>query len=317
MASPSVGFVYILTNPLFPDMVKVGFTTRIVEDRVSELATAVPTEFEVVYRATTMNPREVERETHEMLGPLRVGSGKEFFYTDVASARETIAEAAQYVTGLHVWAEWMMAQGRLCPLDAQTRNVLPLEAGQWFIWFRYFDSADLLMGRPQVVDIWQVHSDGDSLEIIGSRTRQHLAGFTDMDPGGEEDPISYLDRAQAAPNGHIIGRERLVPGDRLQWISNPGDFSACLSVVFEARSYCQVIGRTWDPKYEDGWPLLLTFLTTDELAQPVADRARAGLRLSPPRVWAPADGHPAAEDFGTQERSPQQWLNALLGREEG
>ena len=53
------GFVYVLSHPLMPNLLKIGFTTRQVEERVAELsaATAVPGPFiiEGVSQASTLS----------------------------------------------------------------------------------------------------------------------------------------------------------------------------------------------------------------------------------------------------------------------
>jgi hypothetical protein len=48
----SFGFVYILTNDMMPDLVKIGLTTALPEDRAKELFnTGVPNSFNVAFRA--------------------------------------------------------------------------------------------------------------------------------------------------------------------------------------------------------------------------------------------------------------------------
>lgn len=80
------GFVYILTNPSFKeDWVKIGKTSRSVEERVSDLnkSTAIPLKFNIY--ATMQSPKynEVEKMVHEMIDDLnkdlRVSPNREFF----------------------------------------------------------------------------------------------------------------------------------------------------------------------------------------------------------------------------------------------
>ena len=56
------GIVYVLKNPAFPNLVKIGITTREeVEIRMSELyTTGVPLPFECVYAGKVGNPKTVE-----------------------------------------------------------------------------------------------------------------------------------------------------------------------------------------------------------------------------------------------------------------
>lgn len=75
------GFVYILTNPSMPGLIKIG-KTRLdrVEDRAAQLhSTGVPDAFEVAYACRTNDPDAVERVMHEAFGPRRVNGRREFF----------------------------------------------------------------------------------------------------------------------------------------------------------------------------------------------------------------------------------------------
>lgn len=77
------GYVYILSNPSMPGIVKIGRTTRDVDARVSELyATGVPTPFEINYSVYSPNCAEMEAFAHDALKDLRVSEGREFFRVD-------------------------------------------------------------------------------------------------------------------------------------------------------------------------------------------------------------------------------------------
>jgi hypothetical protein len=71
---PVLGFVYLLSNPLMPDVVKIGSTTRLVEDRVQELnsATGVPAPFKIEAYFATSRPPEGEAAIHKALSHVRV-----------------------------------------------------------------------------------------------------------------------------------------------------------------------------------------------------------------------------------------------------
>lgn len=59
------GYVYILVNSSFPDLVKIGRTTKTPEGRAAELsATGTPGRFVVAYSALVENCIEVEAEMH-------------------------------------------------------------------------------------------------------------------------------------------------------------------------------------------------------------------------------------------------------------
>lgn len=76
----SQGFVYILTNPSMPGIVKIGKTTRSVDQRALELyQTGVPTPFEVVSYVESPDCCELERQAHLEFRNSRVSESREFF----------------------------------------------------------------------------------------------------------------------------------------------------------------------------------------------------------------------------------------------
>lgn len=76
----SKGYVYILTNPSMPGLVKIGKTTRDVDQRANELfQTGVPTPFKVEEYFLTPDCGELEAVCHSCLSASRVSSSREFF----------------------------------------------------------------------------------------------------------------------------------------------------------------------------------------------------------------------------------------------
>lgn len=75
------GYIYILTHKRIPGLVKIGFTTTTVEQRLREInsATGVPGRYQVVYSREIMNPISVEGMIHAKLHSFRHTSKKEFF----------------------------------------------------------------------------------------------------------------------------------------------------------------------------------------------------------------------------------------------
>lgn len=70
MTSHRVGFVYVLSNGATPGIVKVGMTTKLVEDHAKQLQkTGVPLPFDAEFRCATYNPRAVEAEAHPRQEP--------------------------------------------------------------------------------------------------------------------------------------------------------------------------------------------------------------------------------------------------------
>ena len=74
------GFVYVLTNPTIPDLVKIGKTSNL-EERVKQLSShsGVPIPFEVYYSCEVCDPDKVEKHLHEGFGDHRVNPKREFF----------------------------------------------------------------------------------------------------------------------------------------------------------------------------------------------------------------------------------------------
>jgi hypothetical protein len=72
--------VYIVTNPVNPELVKVGRTNNL-EERVRSLSahSGVPVPFEVYYACTVKDSVKVERHIHEGFGDHRVNPKREFF----------------------------------------------------------------------------------------------------------------------------------------------------------------------------------------------------------------------------------------------
>ena len=92
--SPPGGFVYILTNPSMPDLVKIGCTTRTPEDRAEEISrgTGVPSKFHVAYKQPVSNPFETERLLHAHLAEQRVNQTREFFDLSLDEAIKLVHE---------------------------------------------------------------------------------------------------------------------------------------------------------------------------------------------------------------------------------
>ena len=74
------GYVYVLSNPKMQGLLKIGFSTRKVEERAAELsaATGVPAPFEIEAYFCSTNPEDDERHIHAALERQRV-TGREFF----------------------------------------------------------------------------------------------------------------------------------------------------------------------------------------------------------------------------------------------
>lgn len=308
----SIGFVYVLTNPAMPGLVKIGLTSWLPEDRAKHLdTTSIPEPFDVAYRTATSRPEAVERKAHKLLGGNRKRSNREFFRVSVEEAVEAVRTATVDVAGIE---SWKSSERHF--LDAGDRLALTLEGGQIFALVSFRNEAQVLAGRLQPLDLWQAHSDGDLLEIFGTESPSDVAGLSDNDPGSTDDPVPYLNREATAPNGNINGRERLVPGDRLVWLPTEEKAEWQASVTFEARAYCQVVSRTWSPKLGPiGMPLILNDFTYNTAWPAALDSIRAAMAPPLPRCWAPRSYRdPSQDQIDYAPLAPEHWLPQLKPR---
>ena len=75
-----IGFIYIMSNPLHPDVVKIGQSSKDPNERRKELGTTgVLEEFVLEYRALTENYVSLEKEIHRHLASVRARKDREFF----------------------------------------------------------------------------------------------------------------------------------------------------------------------------------------------------------------------------------------------
>ena len=85
-------WVYILSNPTQPGLLKIGYTKKLPEERAKQIssATGVALPYKVEWAYQCFNGEMVEREGHHKLKAQRVNSSKEFFQISLEEAKETI-----------------------------------------------------------------------------------------------------------------------------------------------------------------------------------------------------------------------------------
>ena len=100
---PAAGYLYALTNPSMPGLVKVGKTLRRPEDRLQELssATGIPTPFELRHSVRVEDAHEGERTLHQRWEKegLRTSNGREFFRLPLERAIEDMDHLARLRQG--------------------------------------------------------------------------------------------------------------------------------------------------------------------------------------------------------------------------
>jgi hypothetical protein len=95
----SVDYVYILVNPGYPSLVKVGITTKDINARVTSI-NATGTVYEWVPRFAVAvskgNAYKIEQQVHKALAHVRVssdaGNSREFFEIDALTALDIVRE---------------------------------------------------------------------------------------------------------------------------------------------------------------------------------------------------------------------------------
>jgi hypothetical protein len=83
--------VYVLTNEAMTGLVKIGFTTTSVEQRIKELdTTGVPLPFQCFYAAEIADCKRVEKLIHTVFSDKRVRENREFFRADANHVKAAI-----------------------------------------------------------------------------------------------------------------------------------------------------------------------------------------------------------------------------------
>ena len=82
----SFGYVYVMSNPSMPDLFKIGYTERPVEERLQEANqpnTWIPTPFVLEMSKYVSEPQKREMTIHKILEKERVHPKREFFRVDI------------------------------------------------------------------------------------------------------------------------------------------------------------------------------------------------------------------------------------------
>ena len=91
----ALGYIYILSTPTIPGLLKIGFTCGNVEKRALELrSTGVADPFEVEYFCLSDDVEEVEKIIHLKLSAHRHNENREFFRI---SFDDAVAEVTQAI----------------------------------------------------------------------------------------------------------------------------------------------------------------------------------------------------------------------------
>jgi len=87
------GTIYVLTNPVLKDRVKIGKTGRSPEGRADELSsTGIPYRFVVAYEQQVSDCEAAERQIHQTLQNHRINRRREFFKLTLKEAIHWVAD---------------------------------------------------------------------------------------------------------------------------------------------------------------------------------------------------------------------------------
>lgn len=103
------GYVYVLSNPALPGLVKIGYSMHSGAARRAQLSnTSVPHSFELVFEVLIPSAFLAEQEIHRRLARYRESEGREFFRVDTASAIWAVIDVFVAYMGLEsaFFAEW-------------------------------------------------------------------------------------------------------------------------------------------------------------------------------------------------------------------
>lgn len=105
--STTQGLIYVLVNPSLEGLIKVGYTTRTIEERVKELSssTSIPTSFIPIYWKRVSDVKHLEKLIHAQLTSSGFSHGKEYFKVAPPLAIDliiSIIEAKHYDYSEHI-----------------------------------------------------------------------------------------------------------------------------------------------------------------------------------------------------------------------
>lgn len=91
----AAGFVYVMSNPAMPGLVKIGMTEKNPSERAEQLySSGVPSPFTVEFAVWCADARQLEADMHDEFHRERANAGREFFSIDPAYAIERLVDNA-------------------------------------------------------------------------------------------------------------------------------------------------------------------------------------------------------------------------------
>ena len=95
-----MGFIYILSNPAFPNLYKVGLTSQNIKDRIKDLnSTGVPDKFKIehLFEVPKRYLVDIESSSHRKLKKKKLHHNKEFF-KDLSECKSIVLDTIYEIT---------------------------------------------------------------------------------------------------------------------------------------------------------------------------------------------------------------------------
>jgi predicted GIY-YIG superfamily endonuclease len=163
------GFVYVLTNPGHPEMVKIGYTDdmeRRMRDLNSRTGQLYP--FVCAYAFRTSNPRELEKKVHEHLKYARVRQEREFFRIHVDRVKDAIDELTHAEIGWRDRDRLSEEELRFRQEQIEARRLAEAEIAR----------AKQVEELQQAQDRWQAELRATALRASDEKLMADYASFT-------------------------------------------------------------------------------------------------------------------------------------------
>lgn len=92
---PRAGYVYVLSNPSIPGVVKIGRSRHGAASRAKSLSgTFVPTSFVIAFEILCLDAERAEERAHRYANKSRVSANREFFELSIRDAVGHVVQAA-------------------------------------------------------------------------------------------------------------------------------------------------------------------------------------------------------------------------------
>lgn len=185
------GWVYVMSNPAIPNVIKIGFTTKDPNERAKELGTGAPQAYEVEYEVLVRDPKKIEKSAHKKLASKN--AGKEWFSCDVDTALSTIKDACKLEDiYLEIHSNSKQPHNRKSRLkDHLTDKTKEEEIGQCADYLeavKYDSGSGVRKNLKKAYELFSQSAEKGNIKALAALGKAHITGR-----GAEKDP------SQAAP----------------------------------------------------------------------------------------------------------------------